>query len=319
LHLVEFADGTSPSVRVDSGVETGTVVSHYYDPLLAKVVAHGGTRAEAVRRLAFALRGARLHGVVTNRDLLVGILSDAEFLAGGADVQYLEREGLGTGGLARFLPPPRTGEVGGPSEPADQLHAAAAAITGQAARRRSAPVLAGVPSGWRNNPSASQVISFRRADGSVTEVAYRFAGGAVEVAVDGRELPGLRVIVAGEAFLDAELAGVRRRVEVHRAGETVYVDSPLGSDVLQETPRFPPAVDGGAAGSLRAPMPGIVSRVAVVESETVAEGQLVLVIEAMKMEHPVRAPHAGRLSEVRVEAGQQVERGDVLAVVEDPP
>jgi propionyl-CoA carboxylase alpha chain len=112
---------------------------------------------------------------------------------------------------------------------------------------------------------------------------------------------------------------VRRRVEVHRAGETVYVDSPLGSDVLQETPRFPPAVDGGAAGSLRAPMPGIVSRVAVVESETVAEGQLVLVIEAMKMEHPVRAPHAGRLSEVRVEAGQQVERGDVLAVVEDPP
>lgn len=319
LHLVEFGEGGSPTIRVDSGVETGTVVSPYYDPLLAKVVAHGETRAEAARCLASALRGARLHGVTTNRELLVGILSDEEFLAGAADVQYLEREGLEAGALERFLPPARTGEPGGPSEPADQLHAAAAAITGQAARRRSAGVLASIPSGWRNNPSGRQHVSFQRADRSITEVAYRIVAGSVEIAVDGVELRGVRVTGEGETFLDAEFRGVRHRVDIQWVGETVYVDSALGSEVLSEMPRFPVAAEAEAEGSLRAPMPGLVSRVAVVAGDTVAEGQLVLVIEAMKMEHPVRAPHAGKLSELRVEAGHQVDTGDVLAVVEGPP
>jgi propionyl-CoA carboxylase alpha chain len=319
LHLVELGAAASPSVRVDSGVETGSVVSHYYDPLLAKVVAHGETRHEAAVRLARVLRQARLHGVATNRDLLVGILTDEEFLAGTADVQFLEREGLDREGLARFLPPPRAGATGGPPGTVDQLHAAAAVITGAAARRRSAPVLAGIPSGWRNNASARQLISFQRADHSATEVAYRFVRGGVEIAVDGLELAHLRVVDASETFLEAELAGVRRRVEVQRVGEMIYLDSPLGSDVLAEMPRFPAGTDGPAEGSLRAPMPGIVSRVEVAAGEDVSAGQLVVVIEAMKMEHPVRAPHAGRVSLVQAQAGDQVEAGDVLAVVEGPP
>jgi acetyl/propionyl-CoA carboxylase alpha subunit len=319
LHLVDFGERDSPAIRVDSGVETGTVISPYYDPLLAKVIVHGETRAEAARSLAAGLSRARLHGVTTNRELLIGILTDEEFLAGEADVQYLERGGLETGSLDRLLPPARTGTARGPSETADQLHAAAAAITGQAARRRSAAVLASIPSGWRNNPSGRQQISFQRADESVTEVAYRILREGVEIAVDGSELLSVRVIDAGEAFLDAEFGGVRRHVDVERVGRVSYVDSPLGSDVLRQIRRFPVAAEAEVEGSLRAPMPGLVTRVAVGAGDAVVDGQLVLVIEAMKMEHPVRSPRAGTLTELRVEVGRQVDSGDVLAVVEGPP
>ncbi|HEV2361860.1 MAG TPA: biotin carboxylase N-terminal domain-containing protein, partial [Acidimicrobiales bacterium] len=92
LHLFSVPE---TGARVDAGVETGSVVSPYYDPMLAKVIAVGSSREEACRILARTLAEARVHGVTTNRDLLVGILGDAEFLSGAADVQYLERRGVG--------------------------------------------------------------------------------------------------------------------------------------------------------------------------------------------------------------------------------
>jgi propionyl-CoA carboxylase alpha chain len=140
LHRVEIPCG--PGVRVDSGVESGSEVSPFYDAMLAKVLAHGATRAEASSRLAAALAGARLHGVRTNRDLLVRVLRSEAWLSGDVDTSFLERHDLAA--LAAPLA----------DEQAVVLHAAAAALAGAAARRAGASVLAGLPSGWRNLPSA---------------------------------------------------------------------------------------------------------------------------------------------------------------------
>jgi len=113
-----------------------------------------------------------------------------------------------------------------------------------------------------------------------------------------------------------DVAGVRRRFRIHAIGGTSYVDSAVGAVALEEVPRFAPPVDERAAGSLVAPMPGAVGRIAVAVGQAVAAGDLLLTLEAMKMEHAVHAPEAGVVTELPVEPGQQVEPGTVLAVIE---
>ena len=274
-------------VRVDSGVEDGSEVSARYDPLLAKLVAHGPTRGEAIRRLAAALRGARIHGVPTNRDLLLAVLEHPAFLAGEVDTQFLEGADLVRAAFD------------------ERLHAAAAALAGQAARRSGQSL----PSGWRNNPSQLQRASFEDFD-----VGYRLSPLVLEVNGDPLEA---RLHACTPDLVELEAGGVRRRIEVHLVGDTAYVDSPLGSSALRELPRFPPGDAGAAAGSLVAPMPGSVVRVAVEPGQEVERGQPLVVVEAMKMEHTVAAPRAGRVAEVRVAQGEQVDGGRVLVVLEE--
>src|SRR6185436_14220648 len=145
-------------IRVDSGVAEGSVVGVHYDPLLAKVIAHGATRTEAADRLAAALLRMRLHGLITNRDLLVRVLRHPDFLAGAADTSFLERDEL----LAPLL-----------GEDAERIHAVAAALAGAAARRADAAVLGFAPSGWRNNPSQLQQVAFEGRHGQI-DVGYRW-------------------------------------------------------------------------------------------------------------------------------------------------
>jgi propionyl-CoA carboxylase alpha chain len=277
-------------VRVDSGVEDGSTVSPHYDALLAKVIAWAPTRDEAARKLAAALRGARIHGAQTNRDLLVAVLEHPEFLGGGVDTQFLERLDLAVR--------PSLDE---------RLHAAAAALAGQAARRAGARL----PSGWRNVPSQLHRTQFEGFD-----VGYRLGRGLV-LEVDGEQLAGARLHGCAPDAVELETEGVRRRYEVHLVGGTAFVDSALGSSTLVELDRFPEPAEETAAGALVAPMPGAVVRVEVAPGEEVVAGQPLVVVEAMKMEHTIAAPHAGRVSEVHVEAGEQVDGGRVLVVLEE--
>jgi acetyl/propionyl-CoA carboxylase alpha subunit len=182
-------------VRVDTGVEDGSVISPYYDPMVAKVMAHGGTREEAACRLADALARAELHGTTTNRDFLVRILRHPEFLAGEADTSFLERHDLSA---------PLIADRG--------LAAAAAALAGQAHRRATARTLGTLPSGWRNNPSQLQIMMF---DGDL-EIDYRFDrhGRLAELRVDGEPLPRLRVHACSPEHVDLEVGGVRRSYRV---------------------------------------------------------------------------------------------------------
>ena len=289
-------------VRVDSGFESGSVVSPHYDPMLAKVIAYARTRAEAAAVLADALARGRIHGVTTNRDLLVRILREEEFLAGGTDTAYLERHD--------------PAELGAPlvSAAGRRMHAIAAAMAVQAQNRASARVLAALPSGWRNNPSQPQRIELHDPSGAV-EVTYLFGrGGAVTAHVDGADVDVV-IHEATPASVDLTVDGVRRRCAVSVHGDQVDVDSVNGSSEFRIEPRFPDLDAAHSAGSLVAPMPGAVVRVLVEAGATVDAGQALVVLEAMKMEHTVAAPAAGTVGEIRVQAGQQVEAGAVLVVM----
>jgi propionyl-CoA carboxylase alpha chain len=302
VHLFRVTEDAG--LRVDSGIADGSTIGPHYDSLLAKLVAHAPTRAEAASRLAAAVSGMRLHGLVTNRDLLLALLRHPEFLEGRTDTQFLERH-----------PPDVVGVLAEPPE-TERLHAAAAALGAAEDRRRQARALSFLPSGWRNNPSEFQRAVFEGRRGKVV-VAYRFAGDRVLLRLEG-EGPLLARATVKEGRVDLEVAGVRRHYEVHAVDDVWYVDSPLGHSALREVPRFPAAVEEGetdAAGSLRAPLPGRILRVAADAGSDVEAGAILVVLEAMKMEHQVTAPRRGRLAEVRVREGQQVDAGTVLAVL----
>lgn len=300
--LHRFAVPDDQGVRVDTGVADGSVVSPHYDPMLAKVIAHGSSRAEAVRRLARALTRTQVHGVTTNRDLLVGILREREFLAGDVDTGYLTRHDPAL--------------LAGHTERALAMHAVAAALAAQEQQRMSAPVLRSLPPGWRNVAAAPQRASYRCGDRTI-EVAHRLAGERVLIEVDGEPLPTARVLAATPERIDLEVDGVRRSVGVHRVAGVSYADSALGSTALVEVPRFADASAAQHAGSLLAPMPGTVVRVAAAPGAGVVAGQALIVLEAMKMEHTITAPADGTLVEVCVAEGNQVDTGQMLAIVED--
>ncbi|MGI9610935.1 MAG: biotin/lipoyl-containing protein, partial [Acidimicrobiia bacterium] len=289
-------------VRVDAGVYDGVEIGIHYDPMLAKVIAHGRTRAEAARRLAEALAGAVIHGVQTNRALLVRVLRRPEFLAGEIDTHFLQRHSPAELGA------PLTGEAEG------GIHALAAALADQAARRESDGVLGAAPTGWRNNPSQMQEVSFRRGTDTI-DISYRIGRGGVEVSIMD-EAAAVSGVDAQPDHVEMTVDGVHRRYEVSRAGGRHFVDSALGSTDLVEIDRFPPTEEETVPGSLTAPMPGVVRRVDVAVGDAVAAGDLLLVLEAMKMEHNVVAPVDGRVAELRAAVGEQVEAGRVLAVIE---
>jgi acetyl/propionyl-CoA carboxylase alpha subunit len=297
LHTLEI--DPAPGLRVDAGFASGTTVSTFYDSMLAKVIGYGPTREDARRVLAGALARARLHGVVTNRDLLVGILREPEFRAGTVDTGYLDRH------------PP--GELSGDGA-VPPVHLLAAALAGQAGRRAAAPVLGTLPSGWRNNPSAPQRASYESGD-QTAEVRYQFGRAGLTAEVDGVPLPGLVLHEATAGRVDLEAGGVRRVIAVHQVGPVSYVDSALGHSALAEADRFPDPAAAEQAGSLLAPMPGTVVRIEVAAGDPVTAGMPILAIEAMKMEHVIRAPAAGVVTDVPVTVGAQVASGSVLAVV----
>ncbi|MBN9109155.1 MAG: biotin/lipoyl-binding protein [Pseudonocardia sp.] len=299
--LHSFTIPSGDGIRVDTGFVDGSVVSPHYDPMLAKVIAHGPTRTDAARALARALAGARIHGVTTNRDLLVGILREEEFLAGGTDTGYLTRHdpaalGAPAGGVAR--------------------HAAAAALAAQATNRAGARVLATFPSGWRNVGGEPQRAAYTVGDTEVA-VAYRYRRGVLDVRVDDAALGEVVVASATPDLVVLEVDGVRRRYTVTRADGVSYVDGPDGSVALVEVPRFADPNAAAAAGSLLAPMPGGVVRVLAEAGASVTAGQPLVVLEAMKMEHTVAAPVDGIVSEIHVAQGDQVDTGQVLAVVDE--
>jgi propionyl-CoA carboxylase alpha chain len=315
-----FGPLPAPGLRLDSGVVDGSVVGVHYDPMLAKLIAWAPTRAEAARMLSNALARARFHGVTTNRDLLVRVLRHSAFLSGGTDTGFLDRHP----------------EVFAPllsSVDAVRLSCLAAALSG-AARRAKSATLPGLPSGWRNVPSALQTVVYEGPTGTI-EVGYRLdrsndlAAWAVrrvdpeDVGLPGAALdpagapdhPPAEILSATGDQVVLDVAGVRLQFAVHEVGAVSFVDSSEGSVTLTELPRYPLPVAEQPEGSLVAPLPGAVGRVLVVPGQRVAAGELLLTVEAMKLEHPVHAPTDGVISDLRVTAGSQVESGALLAVL----
>ena len=301
--LHRFAIPETPGIRVDTGFRDGSVVSPHYDAMLAKVIAHGRTRADAARRLARALGQAQIHGVTTNRDLLTAILREPGFLAGETDTGYLTRH-----------EPAALAASAAPGAGPALAHALAAALARQARHRAGAPVLGTLPSGWRNVFSAPQRVTYTAA-GQEYAVTYRITGDSVHASVNDVPLDAL-VHAAAPDQVDLEIDGTRRVYRINQVGADAFVDAGDGSTALAEVPRFGDPAKLAPAGSLLAPMPGLVLRVLAEPGARVTAGQPLLVLEAMKMEQTVSAPADGVVAELRAKAGEQVSTGQVLAVLE---
>ncbi|MET7319220.1 biotin carboxylase N-terminal domain-containing protein [Streptomyces sp. NPDC005549] len=278
LHRLTVPDG----IRLDTGYTDGDDIGVHYDPMLAKAVAHAPTRAEAVRRLAGALERAAIHGPVTNRDLLVRSLRHEEFTSGRMDTGFYDRH---LTALTESAP--------------DPLAPLAAALADASTR-------AGRFGGWRNLPSQPQVKRYTMA-GEEHEVHYHHTR-------TGLTADGVRVVHADAERVVLETDGVRRRFDIARHGDRIHVNA----TALTALPRFPDSTTQHAPGSLLAPMPGTVVRVAegLTEGATVQAGQPLLWLEAMKMEHRITAPSTGTLAELNAVPGQQVTVGSLLAVVQ---
>ena len=296
--LLAYAPADAPQVRWDSGVAQGSVVGTDFDPMLAKVIAHGPTRTEAAGRLALALARTHLGGVVTNRDFLVATLRSEAFLAGDTTTDFIER-----------IEPARAYV---PDEAERARLAQLAALFVQAANRRAATVLGSVPSGWRNARMPDQELVLAVGDEDVTVRYHSLRDGSFRFA-DGQDA---RVHAVDDGSIDAEIGGRRIRGRITRDGDQLIVQGPNGDVTFTERPRFVIPGEEDEAGGFVARMPGKVIELRVTVGDRVAAGDTVLVLEAMKMEHPMRAAEDGVVTEVRVAEGEQVEAGTLLLVVE---
>ncbi|MFI5933976.1 acetyl/propionyl/methylcrotonyl-CoA carboxylase subunit alpha [Actinoplanes sp. NPDC051494] len=286
-----FERPAGAGIRLDSGVEAGTVVGTHYDAMLAKVISYAPTRDVAVRQLAAALRRARIHGVTTNQDLLVASLLHPSFLDGTADTSFYTTH------------PPAALTAGTGLDP--ELAALIAALS-DVAHERGTPA-----GGFRNIPVGYRTRTYAVDD---HEVAARYRFGR-----DGLEVPGKTAIALVEATAERvvlDLDGVRRAWRIARYDDHVAVDGPHASATVRRVPRFTDPSRQLPAGALVAPMPGTVVAVEVRVGESVTAGQALIRLEAMKMEHVVRAPAAGTVTDLPVAVGQQVAQGTPLAVVD---
>ena len=307
--LAAFAPASKPAVRWDSGVEAGSRVGLDFDPMLAKVIAHGPTRAEAAGRLALSLERLHIGGVTTNRHFLAAALRSQAFLAGDTTTDFIER-----------TDPSRSAAL--PATECRQA-AVAAAMWLQASERRGARTLGWMPSGWRHG----------RLPPERAELAVETAGGTVEVTVsyapmrdgsfavraegghDAAEAPA-RVAAWSPDGLDIEWDGRRVRYAVSAEAGKVYLTGDSETVTVTVVPRFGAPDRGVAAGGFAAPMPGVIVEVRAAPGEQVTAGSTLVVMEGMKMEHHVIAPSDGTVTEVLVAPGDQVDNGSPLLVFE---
>ena len=297
--LSAYRPADEPVVRWDSGVEEGSVVGVDFDPMLAKVIAHGPTRAEAAGRLALALERMHLGGVVTNRDFLVATLRNEAFLAGDTTTDFIER-----------IDP-----AGSQAAPDTAMAAIVAAMWIQGRNRAGDRVWGFARSNFRTGSLPPQYIEFETGPDETHRIEYSlrrdggFTLGSGETVLVHEWTPD---------DIELEVDGRRLRAAVTVADGVGYVTLGRTTVTLPVKPRF--AVPGSElpTGGLVAPMPGSVIELRCAVGDTVAAGQVLVVLEAMKMEHHITAPFAGTVTELPIAVGDQVENGALLLTIEEP-
>jgi acetyl/propionyl-CoA carboxylase alpha subunit len=315
LGAFEFPD--RHGVRVDAGVTTGDLVGTAFDPMLAKVIAWGPTRDIARRRLVAGLEAGRVLGVQTNQAHLCRTLAHPAFAAGELTTAFLQDH------VATLGPEP--------SEGLEQMAVGVAALS-----RRPAPGLVpGVSLGWQSNPWPEPPMRFAIGD-AVHEVTPAWGRDSVrlwaQAWTDDARPPGLparegsalfgepvqvRLLRHRDAEWRVEVDGRQSTLGVWLDGDTIWVQHRGRTVAVRRLPDLPAPGAGEAEGGLVAPMPGRVVRVAVSAEQPVEAGDVLVVLEAMKMEQEVRAPHAGLVTRVLVAEGDQVDGGQPLVVLED--
>ena len=298
--VLALREPTGAGIRVDCGLAVGETVGTGYDPLLAKVIAHGPDRDTALRRLDVALSRTSILGVGTNVAFLRALLADTEVRAGRLDTGLVARRGsLG----AR------------PEVPDDVL--AAAGLRAMLNLEPPGPVTDpfALPGGWRLGEPAWTCFRVQARGHEPVEVRVRGRAAAAEVVVgEGPPMPASARWEPGSGDLVVTLNGITRRYTHAAEGPQVW----LGRDGYSWQLREQPALDATrgeqrrADPVVRAPMPGTVTVVDVTEGQRVAAGARLLVLEAMKMEYELTAPVAGVVRQLRAHPGRTVARDAVL-------
>jgi len=290
------------NARYDSGVESGSDVSVEFDPMIAKVIVHAPTRREAASRLARVLETTRVQGITTNRDFLVATLRSPAFIAGDTTTDFIDR-----------VQPQRAR-----TPDADEIfHAAlACAMEARARNRAQARVLKSLQGGWRNTVMPPERVVFR-VDGGDVPVPYRTQRDNSLIAYRGDSEVRVRVLSAGHGHVELEVDNQRQSWELSKIGDRWMIHSEKGDLELVQLPRFPVKGLADFAGGLMAPMPGSLIKIHISKGDVVEKGQLLMVLEAMKMEHRITAPASGIISDLPVSEGEQVNNGQLLAVLEE--
>jgi len=295
--VLAWRPSTSGDARFDSGVESGSIVSPDFDALIAKVVVHAPTRREAAGRLARALETSQIQGLTTNRDFLVATLRTAEFLAGDTTTDFIERVA------------PATRRTPDRSELIDAC--IVVTLEGQARRRARAKVLRSLPAGWRNTVMPFELVAFTAGDENIN-LAYRASrDGRFRFVVDGTER-WVNAYRCGEGLADVAIDGLRVEYRVENHSDRWFLHGANGDLELVEPPRYPDIRAHDLSGGLKAPMPGVIRAVAVSAGDAVTKGQLLVILEAMKMEHRIVAPQDGVVHDMKVAVGEQVGNGQLL-------
>jgi 3-methylcrotonyl-CoA carboxylase alpha subunit len=292
------------SARVETGVREGDAVTPFYDPMIAKIIAWGPDREAARTRLLDALAETGVLGVTTNLGFLARVVGDEDFAAARLDTGFIERR------REELLAPP--------SPVPDEVLALAALFEAADEPTDDAADPWARRDGWRLNlPKAPRTLMFRSGDAALTAAATAVAGGNWELRIGERQCRAVaRFALDGAAVLTFD--GAHSRAVVLARGETIAVFKDGESWRLDRVdPLVPPASADAHGGRLSAPMPGRVVQLFIAAGDAVSQGQPLIVIEAMKMEHTIAAPRDGTIAAVRYAIGDLVEEGAELIALED--
>ncbi len=297
--LIAYENDTNIDARWDTGIEQGSVVGTDFDPMLAKVITKGKTRIDAANKLALALETMHIGGVTTNRDFLVASLRTKDFLDGKTTSDFIEKTN------------PQRAVILEGSMLENALSAAALWIQGQ--NRENANILKEIPTGWRNSRLPRQKINFRYLEKDL-EVTYKAnRDGSFDVN-DGTVA---RVIKWTSSGIDIEVNSSRFFSKVTRDNDNIVVHGPWGDALFKILPRFTLPGSEAQAGGLIAPMPGKVVDLKVKTGSKVKKGDTLVILEAMKMEHQVKAPEDGKITKVLIKKDDQLENGALLMVLDN--
>ena len=295
--LIAFEKDNSADARWDTGVSTGTVVGTDFDPMLAKIISYAPNRTDAASKLARALESAHIGGVKTNRDFLVNCLKTKEFIDGDTTTDFIDR-----------VNPDRKLVI-----PDGSIHhvVAIAALWIQESNRKNSNVANFMPSGWTNGRLPSQSITFEHENIDI-KVEYQLQrDGSFKFANDKTAL----IYEMDESGIDCVFDTKRHYAKVTMNDSDILVHMPYGDVMLSIKPKFVIPGQEITAGGLIAPMPGKVIDIKVDKGKKVKAGDTLVILEAMKMEHSIKASEDGTVSELLISVNDQVENGALLMVV----
>ena len=295
--LHAYDTSLASEVRWDSGVEEGSVIGTDFDPMLSKVISWAPNRIDAANKLARGLEKAHMGGVVTNRQFLISCLRNESFLNGNTTTDFVEREALETKKNLSV----------------NELHQTSTAIALWLAQqnRVSDPVTGFMPGNWTNGRMPLQRVKLLFVQDEI-EVKYKLnKDNFYEV------MGSICKIYHCDSFgIDIQIDSHRFYAHITEAGSEIVINMPFGDVNASVLPRFIEPGNDIPEGGLIAPMPGKVIDVKVKKGSKVKAGDTLVIIEAMKMEHSIKATETGKIAKVMIQLNDQVDNGATLLVLE---